>query len=695
MKQKFLNLFFLIIHFTNTNDIFDAFDKSIKKKGQIKRKNKTGFTKHKNENKILHDLQKHNKDIDKILNNKKIIIVDGKIFEVDNDKDVPININLPKKNNYNPNEIMKEFNNNGRYSSEEDSFFRSDIITKIKKVVKKTKNVVDLFSLKVVTSDPYDNFDFFGKKGKRIKNKEISDYERYKQTPIISVFNQESYINDKLEKKIKEKNQKFNDKEKINKQLNEGKKDKIGNLDLNSDFRPIQILYELKFLKIQLAKIGKSNLFNDFKQLLRRCDMIFKRYLKINKNVNQKIKIPKLFDGCQASNSAKTEFNFDAKNFQKDTSFNADLVILVSAYIDGSSNTIASALPCLKDNNSSRATVGRINFNIPKMSLDLQDSFQYKESLHTTIHELFHVLAFHESIQTNFENKVDNKSPHLLKLAQFYKRNKNKLPNPNDAPIPDNSHWNPLYIQNDLMVPTSKVDSILSIFSLEYVDIASSDLTTDMTKVSNNYLLDSVIKEDYWSYKCPSLKSGKRSKYPFVCSLWEFHNDKFGCSVDYQSKAVCSKILNSTNNCMEKQIFSEGDCRNTKAKQVYTFEKFGERSRCFKLEQGYSTACLNFKIVGKEIQIEIQNKTFVCKNGITEVKIEFKKNNDTYNDKIRCPDFEDFNKELDNTSCPYNCNFNGVCIKGVCDCYGGWDPKDNCSSRLAGSSTYSTYFLDG
>lgn len=687
MKPTILIILYFFLYFTNSNDLFNAFEKSIKKKGKIARKNKTGNIKQKNGSKILQNLKQQNyKNLDDIINQNKIIIVDGKIVEIDNKNKIK---NITKKNNYNfnNNEIMKEFNNNGKNEDDEDNFIKSDIQKIKQKKVKKTYNVVDLFSLKEIATDPYDNFDFFGKKGKRIKAKKISDYEKYKQEPVTSEFTQEIYADNKPLKKINNENPKINEKEKINKQLNQGKKDKIGNLDFNSDFRPIEILYELKFLKIELTKLGKSNLFNDFKQLLLRCDMIFKRYLKINKNVNQKIKIEKNFSGCQAGNSAKTAFNFEAKNFQKATSYNADLIIIVSAYSEKNSSTIASALPCLQDKTSSRAIIGRISFNIPKMSLDLQDSFQYKDSLHTTIHELFHVLAFHDAIQTNFEDRVDQSTPHLLKLAQFYKRNKG------DYPIPDNAHWNPMYIQNDLMVPTSKVDSILSVFSLEYVDLAGSDLTTDVSKVSNNYLLDSVMNEGYWNYKCPDLKSGKRSRFPFVCSLWEFHNDPYGCSVDYLSKSACNNSVNPQNNCFEKMIISKGDCRNTKGRNDHPYEKFGDKSRCFKQENGPS--CLNFKIVGNEIQVEIQNKVIVCKKGIQQVEFEFKIKSDTYVDVLTCPDFDDFKKQLENTLCPYNCNFNGVCVKGVCDCYGGWDPADNCSSRIPGSSSYSTYFVGG
>ena len=679
IKIFLIYYFFMVLK--GNQDLFENFNKSTKTINNLKRKNRTGNAKMKN---LLNSLQDLKINPDKnFFKENKIEIINGKIIKKEN--------NSPQqkmKNFKNPDDLMNQLqihNKNIKKAKDEQDIF--NIIEKpIKKKIKKTRNVQNLFDLKEIMIDKNDNFDFFGKKGKRIKNKEISDYERYKNKPIESEYEQEHYAFNKKQNVVNNKNE-INQDSKLFEQINKGERENSGNLDLNSDFRPIEIIYDLKFLKTELSRIGKSNLFNDFKQLLLRCDMIFKRYLKISKKVKQKISIPKNFLGCEAANSGKNVFNFNRNNFKKETSYSSDLVILVSAYTDKNSNVIASALPCLKADDSNRAIIGRINFNIANMSLDLQDQFSYNTSLHTTIHELFHVLAFHSSIQSNFEKRVNDKNPHLLKLAEFYKKKKREYP------ILNSAHWNPLYLQNDIMVPTSKADSVLSIFSLEYVDLASSDLTTDMNKISNNNLMDFILKDDFWNYKCPDENSKQKAKFSYLCSMWEFRNDSFGCSGDFQSKTSCSQTLNPSNNCLEKFVVTNGDCRNTKSQKNFTFENFGENSRCFQLKPKFGNVCLNFKIVNQEIHLEIQNQVLVCKNGIKEIGFNYTNKGQVYVDTIRCPDFKDFKKQLDHTSCPYNCNFNGNCIKGICDCYGGWDPRDNCASRLPNSSTYTTYFI--
>ena len=97
--------------------------------------------------------------------------------------------------------------------------------------------------------------------------------------------------------------------EKIFKALNKGKTDNSGNLDTNQDFRPIKIVYDVSFLKATLKSIGKETLMSDIKQLLMKCDMIFKRYLKVHKDVDQSIVVPKNFPYCESSNT-ETKFNF-------------------------------------------------------------------------------------------------------------------------------------------------------------------------------------------------------------------------------------------------------------------------------------------------------------------------------------------------------------------------------------------------
>lgn len=479
--------------------------------------------------------------------------------------------------------------------------------------------------------------------------------------------------------------------------INAGMKDKSGNLDRNTDFRPIQIVYDTNFLKETLTSLGKMNLYGDFKQLLMKCDMIFKRYLKVHKDVNQRILVERNYQKCESSNGSSF-FNFEPENYKKQMIYNADLVIFVAAYSDLNTSIIASALPCQKSRDgNNRSIIGRIIFNIPKMDLDQNDGFKYKQSLQTTIHELFHVLAFHSYIQKDFVNNPNLKTsqPHLNKLAVQFNKKKNQV-----SPLINNAHWSERYLVNDLMLPSTSNDAILSIFSLEYVDLATTDITTDITKTENNPMM-AAINNSYWNYDCKAdNRNKKKSQYPWLCTKWEFSNDAFGCSSDYTARTTCSNSFDTETECGSKFVLSNGNCRNSKSLKKHDYEVFSDKSRCFSLGEMFGSVCLEFEIKNtNEIHLIIEGKTLVCKSGET-VDFIFTQLNDQgkkgkYQDTIRCPDFNDFKKEFDKNNCPYNCNFNGVCVEGECDCYAGWNPNDDCASRLGNSSgVYSTMFME-
>merc|ERR1711976_438742 len=132
-----------------------------------------------------------------------------------------------------------------------------------------------------------------------------------------------------------------------------------------------------------------------------------------------------------------------------------------------------------------------------------------------------------------------------------------------------------------------------------------------------------------------------------------------------------------------------GNCRDTnnynnpKAK---VYEIFGERSRCFRLEKLYGNVCLEFEIVKDGLIITIQDKKLLCKSNYQKVKFEFYKmegrKKSWYETSLRCPNIDDFIKKYNDTKCPYNCHFNGVCNKGKCHCFMGYNPEDHCESKL-------------
>ena len=65
---------------------------------------------------------------------------------------------------------------------------------------------------------------------------------------------------------------------------------------------------------------------------------------------------------------------------------------------------------------------------------------------------------------------ADSDNDYLSKLK--------KLP-PNLDPLIADEHWEPSLIPNDLMVPQERIDAILSIFSLEYLENISKKIKTN------------------------------------------------------------------------------------------------------------------------------------------------------------------------------------------------------------------------
>lgn len=49
---------------------------------------------------------------------------------------------------------------------------------------------------------------------------------------------------------------------------------------------------------------------------------------------------------------------------------------------------------------------------------------------------------------------------------------------------------------------------------------------------------------------------------------------------------------------------------------------------------------------------------------------------------MRCPVLSDFISKIQESQCLDDCNFNGVCRKGKCDCFYGWSEKSNCAERI-------------
>lgn len=103
--------------------------------------------------------------------------------------------------------------------------------------------------------------------------------------------------------------------------------------------------------------------------------------------------------------------------------------------------------------------------------------------------------------------------------------------------VDDNGHWKETLIPVDVMIPTSSEFKALSIFSLEYVDLANKFMITDRSKMPENFYTKHInYKENFLDYRCNDFE---KSKNPYFCSKKDLEEDPFGCSFDYKMKTGC------------------------------------------------------------------------------------------------------------------------------------------------------------
>ena len=169
------------------------------------------------------------------------------------------------------------------------------------------------------------------------------------------------------------------------------------------------------------------------------------------------------------------------------------------------------------------------------MDLSTNDVYKYSQYVNTSVHELFHVIAFHEVIYKDFNKFVDRENfPHLYSLKLYNDKTEEYPMESGDA------HWKEKIIPIDVMIPTSSRFKALSVYSLEYIDLANKLMVTDRSSMPENFYTKHLnFKENFLDFKCVDTES---SKNPYFCSKLDNDNDPFGCSVDYKMKVGCSSF---------------------------------------------------------------------------------------------------------------------------------------------------------
>ena len=450
------------------------------------------------------------------------------------------------------------------------------------------------------------------------------------------------------------------------------------NTKSSEEYRKINIIWDRSILMKTLKEMGMTHKFKLIHALIFKVDNALKKYIKIRSDSDKLISIPPLFKNCETARSN----HFDRANFRRPINLEADLLIFLVAE-NNNNNILASAAPC-QMNEHKRVFVGRLYLNLKYLEFEFGSYYDQKSEIMTVFHEVLHILAFHPMIHSNLYDEV--------KRNDFDQRflNLHRLRYLPINPLIQEGHWNPIYFGNDLMAPIERIDSALSIFTLEYLDYVSPQIKTDRSVLPNNFIFDEINDfEDFFTYKCTFAEA--KAKYSAFCSPQEARKAEFSCDRSRMYKAVCGKKQLS-NNCYSKESNRKYICSNPfMPKEKYkTFEKYGENSRCFDTIIGGSkrhSLCLEFEVNDVGVLIKSEGSQYQCTGKDQQVTMKTKKGGKTFMVEVLCPEPKEFQKLFELTNCKQNCYGNGFCSNGKCECFDGFDSTNNCKKKTVSSSS--------
>ena len=368
-----------------------------------------------------------------------------------------------------------------------------------------------------------------------------------------------------------------------------------------------------------------------------------------------------------------------------------------------SDNILASAMPANVDSKTKRTTVSAIRINPKNFNFKGKNDLELFSNVNTLFHEFLHSIAFNGSLYNNLKKDLDDLNKAFktgnFERSRFEKEDEkyfylSKLRHvPGTNPLIDDEHWNPAFIPNDLMVPVERIDSIISIFTMEYMDLVNNNVGDGEFIVRRkglqpNYIAEEINSfEEFFQYKCEAKE--EESKYPTFCTEIEKRKVRTSCDPSYLFKAKCGPKL--VNNCYEKVADKNENCLDDSFKgKLEQFESRGYDSRCIESGDKTRSYCMRVTFDGENLRILFKDDTFIeCnkKNSSQVVEKEVNKKQITF----RCPDVQRFKDFYERTKCPNMCHGRGFCINGKCDCFAGYDSLNNCK-ELMKSSKVSTSF---
>lgn len=440
--------------------------------------------------------------------------------------------------------------------------------------------------------------------------------------------------------------------------------------------RNIVVHFDDTYLRFTLKQLNRMDAFEPIRNLITKADAYLKTYISMTKPLPT-ITVPRFYQSCATGNPA-FGLDLDYSRFPRALEVKADMIIFLYAFNNPARQTLAAAYPCEADRQKP-PKIAVINFNLHNMlnPAEFGNMRALLSELNTVVHEIFHVLGFHNIIMKDFRNELSQRFPNLLQFKN----------SPHD-PMRTNDHWSNEYFSFDIMGYADREGAVATVFSMEYLELAHPGLLAQRENLARNEM-EVFVKDwkDFVNYRCGATE--KKSKYPNWCTPTEAVNKgELSCSKNRLYRMQCHDQL-FDNNCHERLPYYFGLCTD-KSRQIKTNkgEYFGEDSRCFELTSGQGSGCLRFSIENGELVVFGENERVVCKEEGQEHTLyyEFKPGMKAVR-RLKCPSPAEFIQELVHSTCPNSCWVNGLCIEGRCHCFEGYDEDDHCKSRKKDSES--------
>ena len=449
------------------------------------------------------------------------------------------------------------------------------------------------------------------------------------------------------------------------------------NFSTGDSLRSIKILYDETFLIHTLMEMNKMEYYDRIKELVKRMDVYIDNFIKTTVMELATITVDKNFDKCYRTSKAQDKyFNVESKYFKKSYAVEGDIIVFLYAIDDDANSAVASSKPCSFYPKSRDTMIASLRVNIPIIFSERKSSETLQTmALGTMIHEMFHILGFSKKNSRRFKLLLDIKSTSYPNLSKL---------NIKDLVVFDyyGSHWTPSILTNELMTPISGQSKIISIFSMEYLEMVNSRIRTKRDVLSNNSLIDRIYNfNQYLKYKCDD--KDQTAFYSHFCSQKQKDEYLNTCDDSFMYVLECSRYK-ITNNCYERIANTKLTCIDeANAGGARPYESYGDDSRCFFVDR--LTKCLSTFLSDEKVYIKGSFGIKRCDRSGQKIAIRYEDQVGSgvfLESQVTCPDLNKFVQAYKKTRCKKGCYGNGICNDGVCHCLKGFDPKSHCRTTL-------------